>query len=88
MALTGLPCPTTGGVRSLLAMLRGQWHEAFLYNPFTPVFLLLLLGSLYRVFRCLRQGKSVLLPPWLGWAWLIALALAWIAKFVIGPQYW
>lgn len=32
-AMTGLPCPTCGGTRALMALARLQWHEALVLNP-------------------------------------------------------
>ena len=86
--LTGLPCPTSGGWRSFRALLRGDWASSLLYNPFTVVFCLLLLGSLVCIVRCLARKKPVLLPPWLACGWFLSLALAWCAKFLLGPAYW
>ena len=85
---TGLPCPTTGGWRSLLALCRGDWETSLLYNPFTVIFLLLLAASCFFVVRCLLRREPVLLPPWLAFCWFGSLALAWLAKFLIGPAYW
>jgi len=31
--MTGLPCPTCGGTRALLALGRLEWHEALVLNP-------------------------------------------------------
>lgn len=31
--LTGHPCPTCGTTRGVLALARGAWREAFLWNP-------------------------------------------------------
>ena len=87
-SLTGLPCPTSGGWRSFRALLRGDLAGSFLYNPFTAVFLLLMLASGVCIVRCLLRKKPILLPPWLAAGWFVSLALAWVAKFLIGPAYW
>src|ERR1700761_6262851 len=44
-AFTGIPCPTTGCTRSVLASFQGHWSEAFLWNPFTLVYGLLFAWS-------------------------------------------
>ena len=31
--LTGVPCPTCGGTRALVAAVRGEWFEAVGWNP-------------------------------------------------------
>lgn len=33
-ALTGVPCPTCGSTRAVLALFDGRWLDAFLFNPF------------------------------------------------------
>lgn len=43
---TGLPCPGCGLTRSVLALLHGHVHEAFLLHPFGPLALLVLVMSL------------------------------------------
>ena len=87
-SLTGLPCPTSGCWRSLRALSRGEFEKFFLYNPFTAVFLLLLLASAVCIVYCLLRKKPILLTPWLGAAWIVSLALAWITKFLLSPVYW
>jgi hypothetical protein len=31
---TGIPCPTCGGTRTVVALAHGRWSEAFAVNPF------------------------------------------------------
>ena len=81
---TGLPCPTCGTTRGLLALARGAWGVSWRWNPLTmtgfAVAGLLLLGRLAtgRMLevrltqperRCLTALGLVLLA--LNWAWLI-----------------
>ncbi len=87
-SITGLPCPTTGGVRSVLAYKNGLFLEGFLYNPFSLIYIFLLLYSIIWIIYCLYRKKRVLLPNWLCNTWLITLGLGWVIKFIIGPQYW
>jgi uncharacterized protein DUF2752 len=37
-AITGLPCPTTGGCRGVLALIHGDWRRSILWNPLAPVY--------------------------------------------------
>lgn len=74
--------------RSLKALLRGDLVTSFLYNPFTEIFFLLLFLSAVAVVRCLVHRKPVMLPAWLASVWFVSLALAWVAKFLIGQKYW
>lgn len=34
---TGLPCPGCGVTRGMTALLRGRWHDAVHWHPFTPL---------------------------------------------------
>jgi hypothetical protein len=88
LALTGLPCPTTGGVRSLQALCRGEVLQALRFNPLTPVYLLLLGCTAVILAGKLLRRRPLLLPPYMGWLWGTSLVLGWIAKFALGRRYW
>ena len=86
--ILGVPCPTTGGTRSLLAALRGEWILAFLWNPLVPVYVgLLAYSAVVLGLQSIRRQKLVLRPA-AARLWMLALVIGWLAKFVIGPQYW
>ena len=87
-AATGLPCPTTGGVRSIVGYLRGDWTQGFLFNPFAPLFVALFCLSVSFLARNAFRKKPVTIPNWMCRAWVASLALAWVTKFAIGPRYW
>lgn len=75
--LTGIPCPTTGGTRSLLALLEGDWSSSLSYNAMT-VPLILLLGM-----TMIQVSRRRVVDPWLGKAWLGVLGLAWVLKLLV-----
>ncbi len=52
--ITGLPCPGCGMTRAVAAMLHGQWHQAMLYHPFAPGFVVL--GLIMMVCCIASQG--------------------------------
>ncbi len=85
---TGLPNPGSGGTRSLKAAFAGEYMEAFLYNPFTVPFILLIAYSFCKIASNWRANKTIELPKYLGLIWIIIIALAWITKFIIGAKYW
>lgn len=87
-AVTGLPCPTTGGTRSAAAYLRGDWELGFWYNPLAPVFPVLLLASGAILAQKLCRRQEPRLPSWLAQTWLWCLLIAWFVKLVVGPQFW
>ena len=87
-AFSGIPCPTTGGTRSLLAALQGHWLEAFLWNPLTPAYVLLMVCSVARLARQSIRRERLALPSVIARLWILALAAGWVAKLAIGPKYW
>ena len=88
LAATGLPCPTTGCTRSLLAWGRGEWMEALRYNPFSLVFVLLFVASGAQVALQLVRGTRPVMAPPTAWCWGICLAAGWIYKLASDPSYW
>ena len=85
---TGFPGPTTGCTRAVAALMRGDWRQGILWNPLALIFIALLLLSGAVLFVNWFKKQRIVLPNWLGIAWLVALAAGWGAKFVIGRNYW
>jgi len=88
LGLTGLPGPTTGGTRSLLCLLRGDWQDSLAYNAMTvPI-----LGLFFFCVTCLAlqlvRRQRLHLPNWVLWAWLGVLGMAWMVKLMGSPAYW
>lgn len=87
-AATGWPCPTTGGTRSLAALLDGDWSLSLRLNAMTvPILALLVLSLGWLAAQAVRR-RRLRLPQALFWAWLSVLALAWVLKLAGGSQYW
>jgi hypothetical protein len=87
-AMTGIPCPTTGGYRSFVALCRGEFVQSFLYNPLMLVYLLLFCYSMAVLFLQWIHRKRLVLSPFIAWMWCASLLIGWAAKFVLGRQYW
>lgn len=87
-AILGIPCPTTGCTRSIVALVHGNLHASLAWNPFTTPILILLAVSLQALFVAGLRKKELILPRWMGNAWLGVLLAAWAAKFLLGPAYW
>ena len=87
-SMTGLPCPTTGGVRSARQLLRGEMAESLRWNPMTaPMAALFLASVAWPVARLLRRRRPSL-PMWIFWCWVVLLATAWTCKLLGDRQYW
>ena len=85
--LTGLPCPTCGSGRGVLAALGGRIGDAWLCNPL--LFTVLGAWGMAILLRLLfaRAIRLQLSPPWRRTAWLILAALllanwAYVIRFV------
>ena len=88
LALTGLPAPTTGFTRSLLSLLRGDWHACLRWNPFSiPICVLLALSLACLGWRLLRRRPLRLGRHFL-YLWAGLLLAAWAAKLLGGPAWW
>src|SRR5437899_2379163 len=73
LALTGLPAPTTGGTRSILRLLEGDWRESLRCHPLAvPIALLFLLSLGWLLGRGLTRRRLVL-PEWFLWTWGVCL---------------
>ena len=82
--LTGLYCPGCGSGRALLALLRGDWKEAFRHHPLLiPLGLPMLLIFLHEYLRLVFPGlrlKPVFFPPRLAAFCLALIVLFWILR--------
>jgi hypothetical protein len=87
-AITGLPAPSTGCTRSLEALLQGHLLDSFRWNPFSVPILLLLIVSVSWIGVQALRGRTLRLPNGFLGLWAALLLSAWIAKFILGPQYW
>ena len=87
-SLTGLPCPTTGCTRSMLALYRGEITESLRYNALTVPICLLLAATLSQLLSQLLARNRLAVSPWLVSLWAIILPLAWLLKLAGDPSYW
>jgi hypothetical protein len=87
-AIGDVPCPTTGGYRSFIALCRGEFVQSFLYNPMMLVYVLLFCYSMAVLFRQWINRKRLVLRPFIAWMWCASLLIGWVAKFALGRQYW
>ena len=87
-SILGLPCPTTGGYRSILAFCRGDFAQSFLFNPMTLAYILLFGYSITVLSRQKFKRERLVLRPLIVWMWCLSLGIGWAAKFALGKQYW
>jgi hypothetical protein len=59
-AITGMPCPTCGATRAVLALLQGEWYAALRFNPLLTVTLIGWLAWLpYGLATGARRGRRL-----------------------------
>jgi Protein of unknown function (DUF2752) len=87
-AVIGLPCPTTGGIRSVQALCQGELLQALRFNPLMLVYLFLLGYSVVVLAGQMIRGQRLVLKPFMGWLWYGSLVVGWVAKFVLGRRFW
>jgi hypothetical protein len=86
--LTGLPCPTTGGVRSLRMLWQGDvWGSLRMNAMAAPMTILFLLSAIWPIAQaaCRRRPS---LPSSILWCWAAVLAVAWAWKLLGVSQFW
>ena len=88
LAFTGLPCPTTGGTRSMICLLRGDWQESLRWSMLTIPSAVLFASSLWCVARCRLARHPIRLHDGFLFGWGALLAVAWVCKLLGNPNYW
>lgn len=58
--LTGIPCPTCGMTRSFMAIVRGDWSQAFTEHLFGPILFASLLSVIVHVAIELSAGRKLI----------------------------
>ena len=77
VALTGLPCPTTGGTRAFIALFQGDVVASLRWNPLAMPFALMGSATIARIaVDALRYRPIRLSNVWL-YCWLILLGAGW-----------
>lgn len=84
LALTGLPSPTTGGVRSMTALAEGDWRASLEFNALAVPITLLFVYCVARLGWCAARRDRLVLPRWTLPAWIGVLSLAWVLKLAAG----
>jgi len=57
-------------------------------NPLTLVYVTLAAGSVGLLGHQMLRGKHLALPPAIAILWASSLAVGWVLKLIIGPNYW
>ena len=89
----GIPSPTSGTTRAILALNRGDLREALLYNPVAALVAAFGVGFvIYLAVSALTRRRLVpsrRLERLTFWVAMSALFLTWIAKLIWVPEsYW
>ncbi|TWT78810.1 hypothetical protein CA13_02070 [Planctomycetes bacterium CA13] len=85
-AATGMPCATTGGTRSMLALLHGDLGLALRFNPFAlPITALTATTTVHVVVCRQRPPHQFRLPNFYLPVWLTLLGIAWAYQLMFYP---
>lgn len=82
LALTGWPAPTTGGTRSLLALLAGDWWQSLYHNAMLLPIVAVWLTTIVWLAVHHRQLHKRSLPRGLVTAWVTVMTVAWLIKLL------
>jgi len=88
LSITGLPAPTTGLTRSLVCLFKADVSASLRWNPLAVPIVLLFVLSLGWLFAGIARKRKAAIPSMFLPAWLIVLAVAWLAKLLGSPRYW
>ncbi|MFZ1083227.1 MAG: DUF2752 domain-containing protein [Candidatus Kryptoniota bacterium] len=94
--VTGIPCPSCGTTRSLIALISGNIKESLLINPFGPMMALALIiippwiavdtlrrsGSFYRCYGWIERLLAT--NKWISIPAIMVVALNWVWNIVKG----
>ncbi len=85
---TGLPAPTTGGLRSLGCLSRGDWLGSLHHNAMAIPMTLMAVGCAAWGIGLAYCRRPVCLPRGMGLAWVFVLVLAWSIKLLQALHEW
>jgi|TARA_B100001971_G_scaffold207307_1_gene227315 hypothetical protein len=80
LSATGVPAPTTGLTRGLMAIGKGNITESLKLNPFSIPLIFLFVFSIFTIAYKLLKQQKLELPKILFSSWLVVLIAAWIFK--------
>ncbi|MFC2098240.1 DUF2752 domain-containing protein [Bacteroidota bacterium] len=87
-SITGLPCPTCGYSTAIGCLLSGNIAHSFLHNPAWIFWLGLQVVLVFIGIKSLITGKQALISLKLIIGLAVILMLTWVAKFIIGPEFY
>ena len=86
--LTGIPVPTTGFLRSQIALAEGRVGDSLAWNALGAPIVVLLVVTGALLLRRAITGSRLVIPAGLARVWFVVLGAAWIVKLVQGPRWW
>jgi len=81
-AITGLPCPTTGGCRSVVALAQADFFGFLYWNPMTGPIVAMLVATLCLVARDVVRRRPPAFGHCFACGWVSILGVAWAFKLV------
>ena len=87
-SLFGMPCPTCGYSTAIGCVLSGDFSRSFLHNPGWIFWVFLLALLVYVGMKSVLTGKQAVIPRGIILPLAILVMLTWVAKFIIGAEYY
>lgn len=87
-SITGLPCPSCGYSTAIACLISGDVGHSFLHNPGWIFWLALQALLVYLGIRSIFTGRQMVITGRMIIPMALLIILTWIAKFVIGTEYY
>jgi hypothetical protein len=87
-SITGLPCPSCGYSTAIGCLIAGDLAHSFLHNPGWIFWIALQLTLVFIGVKSIITGRQAILSGMLILPLAILIVLTWIAKFIIGPEFY
>jgi hypothetical protein len=87
-SITGVPCPTCGYSTAIGCLLAGNFKHSFLHNPGWIIWVVFQTGLVFIGIKSILTGRQVVIPGGLVYLLSVLIVLTWVAKFIIGSEYY
>ena len=87
-SITGLPCPSCGYSTAIGCLLAGDFGHSFMHNPGWIFWVGLQVLLVYIGIKSVVTGRQAIIPGKLIIPLAILILITWVAKFLIGSEFY